>query len=399
MLNSRREWEAYPMPVEKPLREIQVPSAGLRVPAASEPSPATASNSEFGTRNLELRSVLTEPAAVEKVGHGTLCVLSEQDGQKVYGRSLTVAELLNQDRVLLAKWIRRLINWNGRQAPLDLWEHQIGPLVERKLAQQHKTPVARFERQDHKLLALVSLAELTLKVPVDSHGVALWRPIDREVLPADCARCSLVGTCRNLPTTSGVAMLWRRLGLVDAGGVPTRRGRVVSFFSQGDGLGIAAALEDESYPLDELIYDLANLDAGYRFCQEETRFAGRLPVACHQLYGVQTIPGYLETGVPPHYGSGAEQIVASVHKNPLSKSAWINEWTGAGDIDRIIIEWRSLLRRMGHAPELDWPRWLALRAMAKGILNETESPTLTELPPLDYRQTRRIEHRLIFRRH
>ena len=40
-----------------------------------------------------------------------------------------------------------------------------------------------------------------------------------------------------------------------------------------------------------------------------------------------------------------------------------------------------------------------LQAMAKGILQETESPTLTDLPPLDYAQTRRIEHRLVFRRH
>jgi hypothetical protein len=187
--------------------------------------------------------------------------------------------------------------------------------------------------------------------------------------------------------------------LVDAGGVPTLRGRAVSFFQQGDGLGVAAALEDASYPLDEVIYDLANLDAGYRFCREENRWAGRLPVACRQLYGIQSIPGYLENGVPPQYGSGAEQIVASVHKNPLNKSSWINEWLGAGDIDRIIIEWRSLLRQIAHAPPLDWPRWLALQAMAKGILRETESPTLTDLPSLDYHQTRRIEHRLLFRRH
>ena len=54
---------------------------------------------------------------------------------------------------------------------------------------------------------------------------------------------------------------------------------------------------------------------------------------------------------------------------------------------------------MAHAPRLDWPRWTALQAMAKGILHETESPTLTELPPLEYHQSKRIEHRLILRRH
>ena len=94
-----------------------------------------------------------------------------------------------------------------------------------------------------------------------------------------------------------------------------------------------------------------------------------------------------------------EQIVASVHRDPLTKSAWITDLLGVGDIDRIIIEWRSLLRQISNAPSLAWPRWQALQAMAKGILHETESPTLTELPPLDYHQTRRIEHSLILRRH
>jgi hypothetical protein len=114
---------------------------------------------------------------------------------------------------------------------------------------------------------------------------------------------------------------------------------------------------------------------------------------------MQSIPGYLENGMPPKYGSGAEQIVASVHKQPLSKQVWITELLGAGDIDRIIIEWRSLLRRIAHAPALDWSRWTELQALAKSILNETESPTLTDLPPLEYHQTKRIDHRLILRRH
>jgi hypothetical protein len=346
---------------------------------------------------IKLLSALSVPAALERIGHGTLELLSDDQGVKTYGRALTVADLLNDDRVLLAKWIRRLTNWSGRQAPLALWNEKIVPLVEKKLAAQ-KTPVVRFVRSGHKLQALVSLADLTLKVPVDAHGVALYRPVEREVFPEECKRCHLTAVCRQLPAATGTAALWRRLGLVDAGGVPTRRGRIVSFFQQEDGLAIGAALEDPSYPLDELIYDVANLDAGFRFCGEENRYAGRLPVACHQLFGLQSIPGYLENGVPPRYGSGAEQVVASIHKNPLNKTAWVTEFLGAGDIDRIIIEWRSLLRQISKAPVLDWPRWTALQAMAKGILNETESPTITDLPPLDYAQTKRIEHRLVLRR-
>jgi hypothetical protein len=219
------------------------------------------------------------------------------------------------------------------------------------------------------------------------------------VLPADCAVCSLVPVCKELSAATGTALLWRRLLLVDTAGVPTMRGRIVSFFTSGDGLAIAAALEENGYAIQDMIYDLANLDAGFRFCGDENRWGGRLAMACQERYGMQSIPGYLENGVPPQYGYGAEQVVASVHKNPLSKQAWITDLLGAGDIDRIIIEWRSLLRRISHAPSLEWPRWTELQSAARATLNETESPTITDLPPLEYLQTKRIDHRLNLRRH
>src|SRR5258708_3144663 len=433
ILNSRGEWEPCPARSYATVRDVRVgqpvsavsgvrPSPGaatflthdaaakfngsiLMPPAAPEGgrirlNNCKASNLSPTSANISetiWKPALHEPAALEKVGTGTLCVLSELSEGKLYGREMTVADLLGSDRVIIAKWVRRLTNWNGRQAPLSVWKAKIAPLVERKLAQQ-KTPVVSFVTEGQRIVAQVNIAELTMRVPVDSHGVAIWKPSEREVLPADCARCALIEVCRGLEVKTGVALLWRRLGLVDISGVPTLCGEVVSFFSQGDGLAIAAALEDTKYPLDELIYDLANLDAGFRFCGEENRWAGRLGLECHERYGLQTIPGYLENGVPPKYGAGAEQIVASVHKNPLNKHGWITDLVGPGDIDRVIIEWRSLLRQIAHAPDLDWPRWRALQAMAKGILNETSPPTMTDLPPLEYNQTRRVDHRLGLRR-
>ena len=92
-------------------------------------------------------------------------------------------------------------------------------------------------------------------------------------------------------------------------------------------------------------------------------------------------------------------MVAAVYKNPAAKQMWVTELLGAGDIDRIVIEWRSLLRQIAHAPELDWPRWQELQQRARLMLEETESPTDTDLPPLEYRQTKRVEHRLHLRRH
>lgn len=398
MLNSRGEWEPVPPLLHVPVRDVYV-GQNLKPATEQKPNGQAVPSQGLDWRSQLLRErVLAHPAALEKVGTGTLILLSEAGGLRVYGRALTVAERLNDDRIIIAKWVRRLTNWNGRQTTLPLWRDKVSPLLEQRLAAQ-KTPAERFVEQGQTILAHVSVAELTMRVAVDSHGVALWRPVEREVLPYDCARCALVEVCKALPTAPGTAMLWRRLGLVEASGALTRRGRIVSFFSQGDGLAIAAALEDESYALEELIYDLANLDAGFRFSGEDNRWGGRLAMVCHERYGLQTVAGYLENGVPPKYGAGAEQVVASVHRNPLDKQRWVTDLSGPGDIDRVIIEWRSLLRQVAHAPGLDWPRWRELQRLARDILHETESPTSTELPPLEFNQTRRVDHRLILRRH
>lgn len=382
MINSQGVWEAYPSATEKSIGEI------FYRPKMAHDSGDIA----------PLRPLLMEQSALEKVGSGNFVVLEERPEGSIYGRSITVADRTQDGHLILSKWIRRLTNWNGRQASQELWQSKIVPLVEKRLAEQG-FPVVRFRTLEHKVIAEVSLSEQLLRVPVDSHGVALWHPRERDVLPPDCAICPLVPVCRELSASTGVALLWKRLKLVDDQGVPTHRGRVVSFFSQGDGLAIAASLEDRAYPISELIHDLANLDAGFRFAGDENRWAGRMAIACQQQFGLQSIPGYLENGVPPKYGSGAEKVIAAIHKNPADKHRWITELRGAGDIDRVIIEWRSLLRQIAHAPALEWDRWTELQRVARETLNETESPTLTDLPPLEYFQTRRVDHRLQLRRH
>jgi superfamily II DNA/RNA helicase len=413
MLNSAGEWEPMPKPVNVPARDVRVfeplsegaltllklqrrRSDGV-MESGSDGGEAPATQ-HSNTPILQLRPALSEPRALDKLGDGLLHVLSGDGAEKVYGRESTVAEPLGEDRVRLSKWIRRLTNWGGREAPLYVWRARIQPLIEQKFAAQ-KTPVIRFEERPERIVAITSVAELPLSAVVDAHGVALWKPPTHEVMPEDCARCELVPVCRKLTAATGTALLWRRLGLVDETGVPTTRGKLVSYFSGSNGLAIAAAVEDETYPLDELIYDVANLDAGFRFCGEEHRWGGRLARASQRAYGNFSVPGYLENGMPPKYGAGAEAVVAAIHKNPLSKYQFTNELTGVGDIDRVIIEWRSQLRQMVHSREIDVPRWTALKAMAKAILRETESPTLTELPPLEHHQTRRVDHRLKLRQH
>ncbi len=451
MLNSRGEWQAVPTPETLPLDTVRqviwegpvgrpgepavtplapkpriraksMPMGRVRGEAAVESSPvATPAQiaamkpdpaggalppvvgaSDAGVvadpKLWRIRPALSEPAVLDKIGHGELVVLEETPEGPILGRESVAADRHGEDGVILSKWVRRLTNWNGRQTSLASWRELVVPLLQREMAAEG-FPVAGVVELSDRIVLQTRLGEQTVRAFVDAHGVPLWRPPEREIVPDDCGKCEYVSRCRTLPTGTGTALLWRRLGLVDAAGVPTRRGRVVSCFSAGDGLAVAAALEESNYPLDDLLFDLANLDAGFRFCSSGDRWEGRLAMACRSKFGSQNITGYLENGVPPKYGSGAETVVRSVHKDPFSKHRFVTEFLGDGDIDRIIIEWRSLLRQIAHAPALEWDRWTGLQKQAKSMLQQTESPTDTDLPTLEFHQTKRVDHRLVLRRH
>ena len=190
-------------------------------------------------------------------------------------------------------------------------------------------------------------------------------------------------------SVSTAAFDWRKLGLISEGGTPTRRGILFSFFQQGEGLAIAAALEDERYPIDDLIFDLANLRAGPRFAGDESRFGGHLGAVCQRAYERADMPGYLEMGVPPEYGAGASEVVRALIEHSTPRHKLLTESLRPGDIERGLIEWRSLLRHIVWAPDYDWERWRELKTKAARFIESTESPALAELPPLTAAQQRR----------
>ena len=347
----------------------------------------------------ELRPALTLESIARTFGKGATTIVSPHGQEPLeYGRAAIVADRLKNGRLELSRWVRRLLNSRGRVIKPEFWRNKLLARFKHKLAERG-TPVIRFVRKPGKLIAHLDLSNLPVNAVIDETGVPLLKVPTREIPNHDCAQCDLAPECRKLSKSTGTALVWRRMDLIESAGTPTRRGRIVSFFTQGDGLAIAAALEDEGYPIDELIYDLANLKAGYRFAGDEYRWEGRLAFVCAQTYGRQTVNGYLEAGMPYEYGAGAEQIVQSIHANPSCKHEWVGTVAEEGDIDRLIIEWRSLLRRIAHSPDLEWPRWLQLKENAASVLNETESPTLKDLPELDYNQKKRLEHRLDLRRH
>jgi len=145
---------------------------------------------------------------------------------------------------------------------------------------------------------------------------------------------------------------------------------------------IAAALEDEVYPIDDLVFDLANIRAGPRFAGEDSHLAGRLGARCQQIYERADHPGYLEMGVPVQYGAGASEVVREVVTNAGGRYKLTSDLLRHGDIERALMEWRSLLRHIVAAPELDWPRWQELKAVAGHFLENTKPATSLDFPPL-----------------
>jgi hypothetical protein len=190
--------------------------------------------------------------------------------------------------------------------------------------------------------------------------------------------------------TPSPAYAWRRLGLVEEDGTPTRRGVVFSFFQAGEGLAIAAALEDEKYPINDLVFDLANIRGGPRFAGEDSVMGGRLGILCQRVYQRADHPGYLEMGTPVHYGSGASEVIREVITNPGSRYKLMTESLRAGDIERALMEWRSLLRHIVNAPPLQWDRWMELKEAARHFIDSTTSPTILDFPPLLATQQRRL---------
>ena len=101
-----------------------------------QPRSERSGENEHQTRIL-FRSIPLRTNRLGKGRHGDAGWIGElADGTKIYGRASTVAEVLNGDRVVIAKGkgCGQLTNWNGRQCDLSVWNRQGTPLLESKLA-------------------------------------------------------------------------------------------------------------------------------------------------------------------------------------------------------------------------------------------------------------------------
>jgi hypothetical protein len=213
------------------------------------------------------------------------------------------------------------------------------------------------------VMARLSLADLPVEAQVLEGCPPLLDPPRRRV---EAARAT-AGDAFNPPAGSA-AFVWKTLGLVDEAGSPTARGRVFSRFQNGEGLMVAAALENSSYPVEDIVQHLANLRGGLRFSDFADGPSLRLAASAREAYGHLDHEGYLQGGLCPGFGEGTCEALQIHHAGGMRAIAKETESLRRGDLERARLEWLSLLRHIVHATDPDSPRWPALRAAAQSAL-------------------------------
>jgi hypothetical protein len=387
MLNSRDEWE--PMP---PAKNVTLGVALVR-------------------ESDRWRHALTLPRMLEGIGTGNLCRLQSPTR---YGRELPVATILPSGDIALVKWLKKAIRDKGENAERATptsrgWQ----PNAQCRIKRGRMRGVFSHNEFEAEILPVISelvkpgvivdrvtrgrtvtvridYSDVPIQAHIDSSGKALVNPPERENLPEVCRRCDQLEYDKSVPIVNSPAYAWRYLGLVGPEGRPTTRGIIFSFFHGGEGLAIAAALEDETYPISDLVFDLANVRAGPRFSGEDAPMGGRLGILCQRLYSRADYPGYLTMGVPMQYGAGASEVVREIVADPRSKHKLIGDLLRHGDIERALVEWRSLLHRIVAAPPYPLPRWNELKRAAGELIEKTVSPTIVDLAGLLPVQQRRV---------
>ncbi len=328
-----------------------------------------------------------------------LCRL-ESTSFRRYGLEVAVGTEKKSGEFLLTKFARKL---SGEKSPREGGEATAYSMEEAKallpeLFAKVIVP-ARFEslvQRGQQLFLTGHFRETELDVYLDSEDHPLVRPRERSVEIESETHVTNQDSGEVIEARPGTAVhAWRKLRLLGEGGVPTLRGMIFSLFQGGEGLAIAAALEDPHYPPDEIVPHLANLRAGHRFELDsvpnverivDSIGSERLATACRQAHGPVDYEGYLRLGLPVQYGEGAAEVIALMLDGGLHKllGQGVALEFGAGDIERAFVEWLSLLRHIHHAPALDDERWMALKAAASTELKrrDRQSPlaTLPKLP-------------------
>ena len=349
---------------------------------------------------------LTLPETLSKVKVGNPCRFGKRKNP-IYGREIPVGVYDSEDekeKVILIKSFRKKLREAVKEKPANIrksfsrkvWRRGGLEKVLRDFFPNLSQGGEFFEFVDRGKVLRARLRYEGARVLGwrDSRGRILLNPPMRKVtrLYESPFRDQGKGGRRNLNDLTP-AEVWVALKLIDEQGVPTARGEVFSLFSGGEGLAVAVALEDEAYPLDELVYDLANLRSGHRFKSVSVSEA-RLAAVCREAFGFQDCEGYLKGGLPVEYGEGAVEVLRN-RKDLLASEDSERDFS-SGDLERLSVEWKSLLALIAYGPKLKNDRWMALQKEAHRVIGPNEfNRELPILPAMPGRQRGRFEsHRI-----
>jgi superfamily II DNA/RNA helicase len=322
-------------------------------------------------------------------GLGRVCKLTRVDTLQLYGKEIALGSVTPEGNIIPTHTLRKLL-----RIPKDI--EVLSPDKIQNVALPRLTKLfvggtlAGIADKENLRWAQFDFLSQEVECLRDSHGKWIAQPTLRSVERAVETEIHREGEIAPHAARSGTPVhSWRSLGLIEADGAPTRRGVIFSFFQHGEGLAIAAALEDESYPLDELVLHLANLRSDCHFEMPEPGGSERLAAVCRSTYGFVNHHGFLEAGLPLGYGEGTAELLGLSETSHTLFHALRTE-VSAGDLSRAYIEWLSLLRHITHAPAYDWPRWSALKENARVLLANhlvtAHSALHPTLPPLTAKQ-------------
>jgi hypothetical protein len=99
--------------------------------------------------------------------------------------------------------------------------------------------------------------------------------------------------------------------------------------------------------------------------------------------------------MPVNYGAGGAEIVRSLRAKKYVPMEGLEDHVHRGDVDRLLIEWRTLLRQIATATvDASWPRWTEFQALCRTEFAQYERVSLPTLPVIPAEQQKPISHRL-----
>ena len=326
---------------------------------------------------------------------GRLCKL-----RKAYGAEIAVGNVVDEGKIRLTKRLRSISKASKQEG--EKTESELAKFIAPILAEQQTgAALDQLVTRQGAVVAQIDYGDVLVDAYRDSLGQWLVEPERRTVaIEFETGYLDEATGSTHEPTAGTAAHAWRTLGLIEPDGMPTTRGEIFSFCQKGEGLAIAAALEDDTYPINELILHLANVRAGHRFEGLADGGSSRLALACRQTFGPVDYPGYLRLGLPVGYGDGAAEVIELRLAGESIKQHDPDNELGEGDVERAVVEWLSLLRHLRHAPDLDHARWMQLKSAAAERLLEldTKRGAVLALPPISaHTLNREVNHRIHLR--